>query len=159
MSVMSGLVYWSVSDQNWRTLVEAAYALEDNVRTSKRPDFSSEEILSGQTLFFTQDDTRSTGFNIYTITARVTEPDRLVVVIRNESPIKLSFVTLFEPGALVSVHHVERGDGGDWHYQGVSVVRDDMTWATNEKSLVNRAVAYFRFLAGRPGDDGPPLAR
>lgn len=157
ISASDGLLYWSTTDQRWRPLIAQAFAVDDPQTLRPRADFSAEEILSGRTLFFAQDDTRSTGRNVYSLAAREVGPDRLVVEIVNLSAVRFALLTLFEPRALRSLHFIERQAGGDWRYYGLSAVAAGAV-AGHEKSFVNRAGAFYRFLIGARGDAEPPLA-
>lgn len=159
ISATRGLLYWSVTDAAWRPLIEDAMALQGKPDGPPRADFSAAEVRSGRTLYFGQDDTRSTGTNIYAMTVRRATDARLVVEVVNVSAVKLAFVTLFEPRSLISVHVFERTTDDIWNYRGVTVVRDGLMVDGHEKSFVNRAAAYYRFLIGVPADRDPPLAR
>jgi hypothetical protein len=157
VSETEGLMYWSTTEGRWRRLISEAFALEDATAGSPRPDFTAEEILGGRTHYFAQKDTRSTGLNIYSLTARAGGPDRLVVEIVNLSAVRFTLVKLFEAEALVSRHFIDRLGDDLWGYYGLSAVREGATGG-HEKSFVNRAAAFYRFLAGHPSDREPPLA-
>ena len=157
ISATEGALYWSTSDREWRSLVSEAYALAGPDPRSRRPDFSAAEILGGRRLHFAQDDTRSTGLNVYSLVARRLGPARLALEIVNRSPIAFTFVTLYDPGDLVSVQFVERLGPEDWGYYAVSAVRGGPARG-RERSFINRAAALFRFHAGLPLDREPPLA-
>lgn len=159
VSATRGLPYWSVTDDGWRPLINTATALQGGPDGPPRADFRAAEVRSGRTLYFSQDDTRSTGTNIYAMTARGTAVDRLVMEVVNVSAIKLMFVTLFAPRSLINVHIFERLEDGAWGYRGLTGVRDGLMIGGYEKSFVNRAAAVYRFLAGLPADRDPPLAQ
>lgn len=157
VSATSGLRYWSTTDGNWRVLIAEATALREPSEDATRPDFAADEVLAGGKLFFRQDDTRSTGWNLYSLTARRDGPDRLVVTVVNLTAIRFLLVPLAAPGDLVSVHVIARLGPRLWGYYGLSAVRGGGVEAF-ANSLVNRAAAFYRFLTGRPGDAAPPLA-
>jgi hypothetical protein len=159
VSKTQGLLYWSVTDDDWRPLINTATARDGGPDGPPRPDFSAAEVRSGRILYFSQDDTRSTGTNVYAMTARAATAERLVMDIVNVSAVKLVFVTLFAPRSLVSAHRFERQADGSWGYRGLTAVRDGLMIDGHEKSFVNRTAAYYRFLAGEPADRDPPLAR
>ena len=157
-----GMQYWSTSDQNWRTLISDASAIrgpDGDWRSEKlrRPDFTAAEMRSGKTLWFRQNDTRSSGHNLYSMRALDSTADRLAMEVVNESPIGFTVVELFGAHTLVSLHVIERLDGNLWGYYGVSGMRGETF--SDERSVINRAAAFFRFLLGRPGDAAPPLAK
>ncbi len=158
VSATRGLLYWSTTDQEWRTLVTEAYALKDPASDVRRPDFNAPEMLRGHPLYFMQNDSRSSGPNTYSLTVREMGPNRFVATISNVTAIRFAFVTLFEPQALVSVHFFDRTEDGAWAYYGISAARAGIG-AGNAKSFVNRAAAYYRFLIGVAADSEPPLAR
>ncbi len=157
VSSTKGLPYWSTTEDRWRPLISEAFALEDATSDTPRADFIAQEVLSGRTLYFAQEDTRSTSLNLYSLTARVATPDRMVIEIINLTSIRFWFVTLFEPRTLLSVFFIDRLGSGVWGYYGLSVVRDRSTEG-HERSFVNRAAAYYRFITGVPADTEPPLA-
>ncbi len=153
-----GQLYWSTTDQTWRELISEAFALSEADTEFRRPDFTAEEVRSGAALYFAQNDTRSTGLNVYRLRAWGTDADRLTVETVNETPVSFTFVTLFQEEGLLSLHFIERLDGDLWGYYGLAAVREGSV-AGHTKSLVNRAAAFYRFLRGVPGDEGAPLAR
>ena len=61
VSLAKGLKYWSVTDRDWHVLIADAFALEAENHSKGRADFTDRELLSGQTLYFSQNDTRSWG--------------------------------------------------------------------------------------------------
>ncbi len=157
ISRTKGLEYWSVTDAGWRTLLSEAFALRAPDTETIRDDFTAREVLGGLPLHFAQNDTRSTGLNVYRLTAQADGPDRLTVRIVNVSQIRFTLVPLFGARDLLSVHFFNRLENGAWGYYGLSAVRSGSV-AGHDKSYVNRAAAYYRFLAGQPGNAAPPLA-
>lgn len=153
-----GQLYWSTTDQDWRELISEAFALSGNDQDLERPDFTAADVRSGDTLYFAQNDTRSTGLNVYRMRALQSRPGRLVVEMANETPVTFTFMTLFQEGGLLSLHFVERIDGDLWGYYALAAVREGSV-SGHTKSLVNRAAAFYRYLRGVPGDAGPPLAK
>lgn len=158
ISETEGLLYWSTTSQAWRELIDEAAALTGPALETRRGDFTAEEVRSGRHLHFLQNDTRSSGDNIYRLSAFSASPDHLKVEIVNKSDISFTFVTLFDEGSLHSLHYIQRLDGDLWGYYQLSAVREGST-ESREASVVNRAVAFYRFLRGQPGDSQPPLAR
>ena len=157
IAATEGLRYWSTTDGRWRPLISDAFALDGPDEDTSRGDFTAEEVLGGETLYFAQDDTRSSGLNLYGLTTRVATPERVVIEVVNLSRIRFLFATLFDPGDLVSVHFIEHLGKDVWGYYGLSGVRDG-AGEGHEKSFVNRAAAFYRFLIGVPADREPPLA-
>jgi len=158
ISKTEGLRYWSVTDGDWRALLSEAFALEGPDLERRRADFSAAELLSGRVLYTAQRDTRSTDLNLYRLVGRRVDARRLVVESKNLSPIRFLIFELFAPGALQAAHRLEQLAPGVWGYYGVTAVRGGAL--DNEtKSFVNRAAAYYRYLAGVPAEREPPLAR
>jgi len=157
ISATEGLPYWSITDRQWRALISESFAIDDPITRRRRPDFTAQEIMSGRMLYFAQNDTRSTGLNIYSLSARLAGTGRLAVEIVNLTPIRFALVTLFDPQALRSVHFIDRLETNVWGYYGISAVQAGAVDG-QEKSFVNRAGAFYRFLAGVSPEKEPPLA-
>jgi hypothetical protein len=87
--------------------------------------------------------------------------DRLVFDIENVSVMRYLFVTLFHPGEMQSIYFLDRESEGVWRcYSMVRTGRNASRLATgHEASSINRAVAFFRYLAGIPTAQEPPAAR
>ena len=158
ISRTAGLRYWSASDGAWRVLLTEATALSAPDVERRRPDFSADELLSGRVLYTAQRDTRSTDLNVYRLLGRRSGAQRLVIESSNLGPIRFFIVQLFEPGALQVVHILDRLEPGVWGYYGLTAVRGG-TFDSDARSFINRAAAYYRYLAGVPADRDPPLAR
>lgn len=158
VSMAEGIRYWSVSAQTWRVLIKSSFAVDGPATRKPRPDFSASEVMSGRALFLVQDDTRSTGLNLYRLSGRAVGPDGLAVTIVNLTDIRFLLAPLFRKNALISVHFVRRLHADVWGYYGLTIVRDGPVRG-HERSLVNRAAAYQRLVTGQASDGAPPLAR
>jgi len=157
ISTTQDLRYWSVTDRDWRQLVSEAYALKtDNAKTI-RPDFTDQEILSGKTLFFAQNDTRSWGLNTYSLKAISSSPDHLVLESHNSSSVRLGPITLFDPGDAMSVLFIDRLRNSTWRYFSLSVIQSSPL-PLREKSVINRQAAFYRLLIGQMPDKEPAVA-
>ncbi len=157
ISKTKGLRYWSVTDQDWRTLLDEAFALSGPDPERRRSDFVAEEVLSGRTLYTTQRDTRSTGLNQYRLVCRRIGKNRLVIESENASALRFLLFTLYAPEAMRVIHFLDRVEPGIWAVYTLSAVRSG-TLEQDPRALINRAAAYHRFLAGVPADRDPPLA-
>ncbi|WP_157736317.1 DUF6675 family protein [Granulosicoccus antarcticus] len=157
ISTTKGLPYWSVTDEDWRELVTDAFAVVSPDTNSARSDFTAQEMLSGQTLYFSQNDSRSWGSNVYSIKAIDSSPDKLVLQSNNISSIRLGPVTLFKPDEVRSVLFINRIDDTTWSYFSLAVITHS-SLAARKKSLVNRQAAFYRLLIGQAPDQNPPLA-
>ena len=160
ISALTGIRYWSVGDRAWEPLVTMATALTGPDPGAARADFTATEITAGKDLFYAQSDNRSSGKVVYRIRVLEFGPDRLSFSIENVTFIKLWMVTLFGPGDLQSFHVLNRRSPTTWTYYGLSRTGLGANRLTggHEHSYENRAVAFYRFLAGIPTDLEPPAA-
>jgi hypothetical protein len=87
--------------------------------------------------------------------------DRIVFDVENVSIMRYFFVTLFRPGEMQSIYFLDREPAGVWRYYSIARTgRSASRLATgHESSSINRAVAFYRALAGIPTDQEPPAAR
>jgi hypothetical protein len=157
ISKMEGLHYWSTTEKRWRELIESASALKGASDWTPRSDFLAREVLSGRGLYFSQDDSRSTGQPIYRMSVREWSRSHLILDVENVTAIKFGFVTLFAAQDLQAVHFINRLADKEWGYYALSLVRS--TSAVDQgTSLINRMDAYYRFLAGISYAGLKPLA-
>lgn len=160
ISELKGLLYWSTSHQAWQTLIVDAYAASEPTKGQHRTDFSPEEISEGKILYYQQTDNLS-GKALYRMHIITATPDQLVFDTENVSTMRYLLVPLFHPGDLQSIYFLERESKDVWRYY--SIVRTgrnaNRLAAGHEASSINRAVAYFRFIAGIPANMEPPAAR
>jgi hypothetical protein len=141
--------YWSVSHQGWRPLVLSAAMTGGGPGT----------LTAGTDTTFVQRDENS-GETTYRLRVLQRSADRIVISSENVTPIKIAFVTAFEPGALQTVSFVEKDANGDWRtYQIARVGAGGSSLALGHKgSFLNRLEAVRRYLAGQVTDQHPPLA-
>jgi hypothetical protein len=70
-------------------------------------------------------------------------------------------IPVLHPGEMQSIYFLDRESDDVWRYY--SIVRTGKNAngliAGNEASSVNRAVAFYRYLAGIPTDQEPPAER
>jgi len=83
------------------------------------------------------------------------------VSVENVTSIRLLLVTLFPPNGVQSVHILERQPDGGWGYYTLMRTRANSSFLTGSfsSSYVNRAVAFYRHIAGIPEDAEPAGAR
>jgi hypothetical protein len=160
ISTLSGILYWSVSDHQWRHLVTRASALDSPDLTRQRPDFTAAEMKRAHDLYFAHDDTRASGKVIHRLRVIELTPNRLVVATENVSPVRKLMLTLADPGGLQTVHFLEHQSPNVWGYYVLARTAEDITslLGVTERSYVNRAVALYRHFIGIPTDRDPPLA-
>jgi hypothetical protein len=161
VSTLRNARYWSVTDKEWRPLIAEISALDNLTGRQRRADFSASELTAKQDVYFVQHDSRSTNGVVYRMRVRETGPDRLVVQTENATSIRLLLVTLFQPGALQTVHFFQRISPTSWGYYSLSRTTEKGSSSLvdgHAASYANRAAAYYRFLAGIPTDRDPPVA-
>jgi hypothetical protein len=157
VSGWSSVKYWSVSKQGWRPLVLAAWAVD--AAGHREANVASANLRRGRDSFFVEHDENS-GEITYRLSVLDRSDRRMVVATENVSPIKIAFLTAFEPGALQTVTFVQKDEGGGWStYQITRVGGGGSSIAAKYKgSFLNRLEAVRRYLAGQPTDQAPPLA-
>ena len=158
-SELAGMRYWSTSHKRWQTLIVSAHALTGPQPSRQRPDFSPDEMKPGQVLYFEQVDNLS-GSAIYRMHIAEASADRLVFDVENASLIGYSFVTLFHPGQMQSIYFLDRESDNIWRYYSIARTGRNASRlaAGHASSSINRAVAFYRSLAGIPTDQEPPAA-
>ena len=159
VSEMSGLLYWSTTNQKWQRLVIEAYALTAP-EGERRKDFAPEEIAAGRSLAVHQED-NLLGKAVYRMRITAAEAGRLAFATENRTPIRVFGLTLFEPGEIQSVCFLDRESKDVWRYYNLTRMPKQAGVLTmgHDASLINRAVAFYRYLAGIPADQEPPAAK
>jgi hypothetical protein len=88
-------------------------------------------------------------------------PVRLVFDTENITTMRYWLVPIFHPGDIQAIYFLERESQNVWRYYSIARTgRNANILATgHEASSVNRAVAFYRYLAGIPMDNEPPAER
>jgi uncharacterized protein DUF6675 len=161
ISGLVGLRYWSATERSWKELVTSASAVQGPAGKRPRADFSLAELGAGNSVYFSQTDNRSSGSVVYRMTVLEARPDRVVIGIENVTSIRLLLITLFPPGSAQTTDFLERQPDGSWGYYSLVRTRasSSMLTGTFLSSYVNRAVAFFRHIAGIPEEAQPAMAR
>ena len=158
ISELKGMRYWSTTHKQWQTLVTESGALTGPSGT-RRPDFTPDQMHAGAVLYFEQADNLG-GKAVYRMHVAEATADRLVIDVENVSKLRYMLVTLFSPGEIQSIYFLDRESENVWRYYSlVRTGKDASRFAGNESSAVNRAVAFYRHMAGIPTDQEPPAAR
>jgi len=160
ISELKGVRYWSTTHKQWRALILEAYAVSGPGHDQRRADFSPDEIGHEQAVYFLQQDNLS-GKATYRMRILSVSPDRIVFDMENVSTMKYFLLTMFPPGEMQSIYYLERESDDVWRYYSISrsgKMASSLT-AGHDASSINRAVAYYRYLAGIPTDKEPPAAR
>jgi hypothetical protein len=160
ISDLKGTLYWSTTHKQWQTLIDDAYATTGPPAYQRRKDFSLDEIVEGASLYFRQADNLS-GTATYRLRIFNASPDRIVFNIENMTTMRYFLIPLFQPGEMQSVHFIERESQEIWRYYSIARTGKNANSlaAGHEASSINRAVAFFRYLAGIPTDKEPPAMR
>jgi hypothetical protein len=149
ISKMKGIQYYSVTESAWRELIKDASALGGPDPGNRRADFSADEVASGKTLYFLEEDNRSSHAVVYSMHLTAADANHVMVETANMSPVKSFLITLYPPGALRAAYVFTRLDGSDWGLYVVSASTDDASNMVTlaKASYVNRAQALFRYLS------------
>ena len=160
ISELTGLRYWSTSHNQWRTFIVNAFALSDSRLGQRRADFTVDELRPGKLFYFEQADNLS-GQTVYRMNIIDASEDRIVFNVENASTMHYHFIPVIHPGELQSMYFLDRESDTVWRFY--SIVRTGKNAvgliARNEASSINRAVAFYRHLAGIPDTQEPPGAR
>ncbi len=161
ISAKSNVRYWSTTEKSWRPLVTEAFALSGPEVALKRADFNAAQFTKGQSLFFAQSDNRSSGKTIYRDRVLVSDRDHLVVASENLTPVKKMMLTLFDAGDMQAIYFLERRAPGVWTFYSLTRTRmaSSLLPTGGDASYINRAVAFYRWVAAIPTDQEPPAAR
>ena len=159
ISELAGTRYWSTTHKRWQTLIVDAYALRGPAGDRRRNDFPPDKITTGTYLYFRQEDNLA-GKAIYRMYIQSISHDRLVFETENVSSVRYLMWPLFRPGELQAIYFLERDSADVWRYYSISRTGRNASSLTGgrDASSINRAVAYYRFLAGIPTDQEPPAA-
>jgi hypothetical protein len=159
ISGMKGLLYWSTTEKRWQSLIVDASALA-GPDADRRPDFAPEEIAANRSLWAEEED-NLLGKAVYRIRILEARDDRLVFATENHTALRFLGIPLFPPGELRTICFLDRESKGVWRYYSLARMGQQVSLLVSghEASLVNRAVASYRFLAGIPANQEPPAAR
>ena len=159
ISGLAGIRYWSTTHKRWQPLILTAYALSEATGDRRREDFSPGEMAESKSLYYQQEDNLS-GKAIYRMRLRSVSPDRLVFDTENTGTMRYLLMPMFRPGGMQSITFLERESPDVWRYYSITRTSKNASLlaAGYEASSINRAVAFYRHLAGVPTDKDPPAA-
>jgi len=160
ISGLAGMRYWSTTHKQWQTLIPAAWALTGPQSERRRGDFAPDEMKAGTTLYFEQEN-NLTGKGIYRMRIAEVSKDRLVFSVENAGTMRYLLIPVFRPGEMQSVYFLDRESDDVWRCYSMlrTGVNASGLATANESSAINRAAAFYRWLAGIPTDQEPPAAR
>jgi hypothetical protein len=152
VSQLSGLLYWSTTSQRWQPMILSANALGGH-------DPSPASLAAGFTLDLQQEDNLF-GKASYRLRVLVSTPGRIVIATENTTPLRLLGMPVFAAGEVQSISFLDRESTDVWRYYNVSRTGKAAAMLPgHDASLINRAVAMFRYLAAIPAEREPPAAR
>jgi hypothetical protein len=159
ISELAGVRYWSITHKRWQTLIVSACALSGPAGGRHRKDFSPDEITEGKSLYYQQEDNLS-GKAIYRMHIQSISPDRLVFDTENISTLRYFLLPIFHAGEMQSIYFFERESQDVWRYYSIARTGANASRLTEGKaaSSINRAVAFYRYLAAIPTDQEPPAS-
>jgi hypothetical protein len=161
VSALRSIRYWSVSDKEWRRLIDDAAALDEPAAGRRRKDFTIAEMKAKAPLYFVQAESRLSVPVVYRLSVLELRADRLVVETENVSVMRVALVPIMAPGETRTVHVLERLSPGLWGYYSLAMSAQDpgLFLRMRDASLINRATAFYRHFVGIPTDREPPPAR
>jgi hypothetical protein len=159
ISELAGVRYWSTTHKQWQTLIVSAYALSGPAGGQRRKDFSPEEIAEDKSLYYQQEDNLS-GKATYRMHIQSISPDRLVFDTENVSTMRYFLLPIFHPGEMQSIYFFERESQDVWRYYSITRTGANASKLAggHAASSINRAVAFYRYLAAIPTDLEPPAS-
>ena len=160
ISLLTTIRYWSISGQRWQALLSNAHAVTSADGRQPRGDFSAAEMRSGASLFVSLDENGPLSPAIYRVDIKERTAEHLVLGIENVTALRL-VVPLFHPGELKLICIVDRRPDGAWSLHALLRVDDGVSILLQGDggSYVNRAIAYYRHVAGIATDQEPPTVR
>jgi hypothetical protein len=160
ISQLAGVRYWSTTHQRWQTLIEDAHALTGAQNGQRRGDFTTDEMKQGAVLYFGQVNNLS-GKAVYRLHISQASSNRIVFDIENLTTMHYFLIPILHPGEMQSIYFIDRESENVWRYYAIARTGKNANRmiAANEKSSINRAVAFFRYTVGIPTDQEPPAAR
>lgn len=157
ISALTTIRYYSVTEDAWKQLFTQARALGDvpepGAADVTRGDFGAEDLEAGRTLRYAQKENSMLSSVVYRLTVTERTQDRFVYSIVNESPASVMFLTVGESGDFRQHYVVEREAGDLWRYYSLAAARIRTgPFSPSTRSFINRAVAYYRHVAGQSGE-------
>ncbi len=153
ISALTAIRYYSVRDSRWKQLFVDAYALgaapSPGTDEARRTDFNADDIETGRILRFSQEENAILSPVTYRLTVIERTQDRLIYTIVNESAAKALFFRAGEPGDFRQYYEIEREAENLWRYYSLAAARIRTgPFSLPSQSFINRAIAYYRHIAG-----------
>ena len=145
ISTLTNVKYWSVTENDWRTLITGASALLGPNLSEPRNDFTATEMKSGADLYFMDTDNRLGEPVIYRMRATA-KGEHLVITTENVSVVKKFMLPLANAGDLQSINYLAGIGPGTWSYYALARTGGpplNVLGVVRNESYVNRALALY----------------
>jgi hypothetical protein len=152
---------YSVHDRRYKQLYKTAFALDDGMgpSQSRRADFTGADLQPGRALRFWEEENSLLQGTAYRLTVRERTENRIVYSVVNESALTTWLFTAVRPGEFRQLYVLEREQDDVWRFYGYAEARARLgPFKLSSGSYINRANAYFHYVAGQPTDRDPPLS-
>ena len=158
ISAYPSVKYWSATRSQWRPLASEAGMIAQPDGKTAVADPAASDLTPGRDFYYFENGEVG-GRTIHRLRVVEHGPDRAVVTSQNIRPIRVAFVTIFEPGALQYETYIERVGPGLYHLYQIARVgmASSSLAASYSSSYANRLEALRRYLAGLPTDGAPAL--
>jgi hypothetical protein len=144
ISELRQVQYWSTTDQAWRPLVSAAFAVSSANVDQPRADYTSAELVAASR-YYRITDTRTYEPVNYRLEVHPAAHGHIVVETTNVDPIRKWGITLYQPDGLHTLYFLSERSAGVWSYYSITrAVPATFLARGHEKSYVNRAIALYR---------------
>jgi hypothetical protein len=160
VSQYPAIKFWAITRQEWRPMALSAWAVDGPDGKTREPDPPIGALQPGRDFYYAED-AEMAGRAVYRLHVLDHSANRLALETENVSPIRIAFVTVFEPAALQVATFLERLDADTWGLYEItraSAASSSMV-SGYLSSYLNRLEAIRRLLAGQPADRDPPIAR
>ena len=159
ISELAGVRYWSTTHKRWQTLIISAYALSGSAGGRRRKDFSPDEITEDKSLYYQLEDNLS-GKAVFRMHIQSISADRLVFDTENISTMRYFLLPIFRAGEMQSIYFFERDSQDVWRYYSIARTGANASKLSGGRtaSSINRAVAFYRYMAAIPTDREPPAS-
>jgi hypothetical protein len=159
ISELQQVQYWSTTDQAWRPLVSAAFAVSSANVDQPRADYTCAELVAASR-YYRITDTRTYEPVNYRLEVHPAAHGHLFVETTNVDPIRKWGITLYRPAGLHTLYFLSERSPGVWSYYSITrAVPATFLARGHEKSYVNRAIALYRHYLRLPTTADPPADR
>lgn len=151
--------FWAVTRREWRPLVERSWTVNGPDAKTQRPDPTAVELVAGQDFYYAED-AEIGSRTVWRLRVVERNDQRIVLTAENLSPIRVAFVTIFEPYSLQVATVLQRAGNNVWDlYEITRAGAASSSFVSGYgSSYLNRLDAMRRHLAGLPTDRDPPVA-